>query len=619
MVWTFDQCDRTTRERKSITDSGSFTSQWEYNSADMVISMVNPGGNSGQAGENLRFAYHPQGALKYLYSETNNVYYVQNVSYDAAGRVDYRNLGATSLASYALLKSDYSYYAWTNQGGRLSDIESGLDGSTFTPTLQNMTYGYDQVGNITSIADNNASETLTFGYDALNRLDWAKIGGANWENYDYDSSTGNLWKKGPTTTENSYYYLDSSHKHAVTHLNGTDTSHQYYWYDSNGNMTTRKSGSNTYNLYYDEESHLDYVNKNSSLQVTYTYDGDGNRVKAVVEGTSNDTITVYIGGYYEYEITGSTTTTRAYYSAGGQKVALRTITGTDNKLYYLLTDHLGSTSVSYRSDGGQTVTQKYKPWGEVRPNGVNSLPTKYTYTGQYSEVDSFGLMYYLARWYDPVLGRFNQPDSIIPSRGEGSTPNGIGYVPQGNYSALVVDYHETQFLEQLNYENNSKLQNQKIQLPPVPKDSTAFDRYAYSLNNPVKYTDPSGHCIWDLCIVEISLADITILAIATFLTIEAIQPGRPEDLAQSLYNLGEQALNGINALFSKTDWVPPCMSKEQRDMWGKAAELYKKGLELPNGFQLPKELAQKLADLIKQDLTPEQAADALDELEDSKK
>ena len=61
------------------------------------------------------------------------------------------------------------------------------------------------------------------------------------------------------------------------------------------------------------------------------------------------------------------------------------------------------------------------------------------------------------------------------------------------------------------------------------------------------------------------------------------------------------------------------MSKEQRDMWGKAAELYKKGLELPNGFQLPKELAQKLADLIKQDLTPEQAADALDELEDSKK
>ena len=157
-------------------------------------------------------------------------------------------------------------------------------------------------------------------------------------------------------------------------------------------MTTRIVDGITYALYYGSENRLAYVNKASNLLVTYTFDGDGNRVKAVVEGTPNDTITVYIGGYYEYEVTGSTTTTRTYYSAGGQRVGLRTITGTDNKLYYLLTDHLGSTSVSYRSDSGQTVTQKYMPWGELRSGGP--LPTKYSYTGQYSEVGSFGLMFY---------------------------------------------------------------------------------------------------------------------------------------------------------------------------------------------------------------------------------
>jgi hypothetical protein len=95
------------------------------------------------------------------------------------------------------------------------------------------------------------------------------------------------------------------------------------------------------------------------------------------------------------------------------------------------------------------------------------------------------------------------------------------------------------------------------------------------------------------------------------------QPGRPEALVQSIVDLGEEAINGIQTLFSKKDWVPPGMTTEQRDLWGKAAELYKEGLELPPGFQLPKPLAQKLKELIQKGLTPEEAADALDELEDS--
>ena len=30
-------------------------------------------------------------------------------------------------------------------------------------------------------------------------------------------------------------------------------------------------------------------------------------------------------------------------------------------------DHLGSSSVSYRADGQQTITQRYYPWGTIRP------------------------------------------------------------------------------------------------------------------------------------------------------------------------------------------------------------------------------------------------------------
>lgn len=55
--------------------------------------------------------------------------------------------------------------------------------------------------------------------------------------------------------------------------------------------------------------------------------------------------------------------------------------------------------------------------------------------------ETIGLYYYGARWYDASRGRFIQPDAIVPEPGN----------PQN------------------------------------------LDRYAYALNNPVKYSDPTGH------------------------------------------------------------------------------------------------------------------------------
>jgi hypothetical protein len=38
---------------------------------------------------------------------------------------------------------------------------------------------------------------------------------------------------------------------------------------------------------------------------------------------------------------------------------------------------------------------------------------------------------------------------------------------------------------------------------PEPTNPQTFNRYGYVGNNPCRYTDPSGHCIWDGCILEI--------------------------------------------------------------------------------------------------------------------
>ena len=71
-----------------------------------------------------------------------------------------------------------------------------------------------------------------------------------------------------------------------------------------------------------------------------------------------------------------------------------------------------------------------------------TAPTSYNYTGQRLDGDT-GLLYYGARYYDPALMRFVQADTLVPEPGN----------PQ------------------------------------------SLNRYAYVLNNPLKYTDPTGHIV----------------------------------------------------------------------------------------------------------------------------
>jgi len=94
---------------------------------------------------------------------------------------------------------------------------------------------------------------------------------------------------------------------------------------------------------------------------------------------------------------------RSYYYAAGQRVAMRVRSSATNEVYYLLGDPLGSTSVVVNASGSKVSEQRYAPWGETRFSS-GTMPTKYTFTGQYSYANGgandFGLLYYNARWYD---------------------------------------------------------------------------------------------------------------------------------------------------------------------------------------------------------------------------
>ncbi len=244
-----------------------------------------------------------------------------------------------------------------------------------------------------------------------------------------------------TAASLAYTYGDSAHAHAATRLApGTGTPNTYT-YDANGSQIERAiANDGQYQLLYNAdivpagENRVVEVKKNNATIAQFTYDGDGKRVKSTADGQT----TVFVGGHYEK--TGSAIT--KYYFAGSTRIAMRKYTvPVSATLEFILGDHLGSTSLTTDSTGAKTSEMRYTAWGEVRYTWGSTF-TNYTYTGQYSNVPEFGLMFYNARWYDPGLGRFTQADTIIPLESQGTQ---------------------------------------------------AWDRYAGMNNNPVRYNDPSGH------------------------------------------------------------------------------------------------------------------------------
>jgi hypothetical protein len=377
--WEFDARGRVITETRQIEPTGeitqtlTFVTQWGYNSADGLEWMQYPGGSDGSQGETVTFDYNAQMMLDSLTGDVPAVTgttYIDSTTYDAAGRVVERDFGANGTVTTA-----YTFNDWDTAGGRLQRILTSVGANS----RMDLRYTYDTVGNITKIEDYEMGtdaqnpQTQNFTYDWLDRLTSAEATGGdsgdgdyNEETYTYDATTGNLASKAGV----NYTYGDSDHTHAVTALNNGNA----YTYDDNGNMSYRKiekgAVDDEYNLAYDAENHM--IGVTGAYTATFGYNGDGSRVVATEDGSTK----VFIGNYYEYKV--SDDTAKSYYYAGAVRIAVRDGSG---ELFWLVGDHLGSTSVVLEEDGTLEDRQLYDAWGEIRLEGT--LPTNYAYTGQY--------------------------------------------------------------------------------------------------------------------------------------------------------------------------------------------------------------------------------------------
>ncbi|MGW0809090.1 RHS repeat-associated core domain-containing protein [Nonomuraea sp. NPDC002799] len=162
---------------------------------------------------------------------------------------------------------------------------------------------------------------------------------------------------------------------------------------------------------------------------SFVYDPDGNRLLR----TTATATTLYVEGQ---EITkpasGAVTAVRSYLF-DGTATATRSATGVE----YLATENQGSVTLTVPT--GATSPSKvrtYQPYG--KPRTTDATATDRGWIGQVED-KATGLDYLNARYYDPVIGRFISPDPVFRQE-----------VPQ------------------------------------------SLNPYAYGLNNPAAFADPSG-------------------------------------------------------------------------------------------------------------------------------
>ena len=395
--WKYDTWGRLIREDKIIS-SVTYTTQYTYDGADRIATITYP------TNEVVTQTYNGRG-LPYTLSGTTAGSLVSSVLYNQLGSIMEINLNNSTKSTLGYYGTGGTYDTTGGYYGRLWEIKTTKQPGG-TPVLQDVKHTWDAGANLTQRQDLVSGETENFTYDPLDRLLTAS--GAYSEAFTYNE-IGNI------TSKNGVSYAYGTKPHAVTAVGSTS-----YVYDSNGNMTTRGTQTLTWDV---ENKPLTVTGGNS-----YYYDGDGNRVKEI----DGSTTTIYINKYYEKNITTSEITT--HYYLGGKQIAVRK----GSTVSYMLQDHLGSTSVIADTSGASTGIMRYFPFGLTRSTS-GAIPTDEKFTGQ--RLDSTGLYYYGARYYDANIGRFISPDTIVPH----------------------------------------------------PYNPQSLNRYSYALNNPLKYIDPSGH------------------------------------------------------------------------------------------------------------------------------
>ena len=238
-----------------------------------------------------------------------------------------------------------------------------------------------------------------------------------------------------STIEELDYAYAADRIHAVSSIT-KDNAVYDFGYDGNGNMTDGYHLTDNpvaRKITFNADNMPTEIKMGGITAAEFVYDGDGARAKkkATVSGTE----TFYIGEHYE--IAGAENVN--YIFAGSLRIAVKK-EGGDFQFFHR--DHLGSSTAVVERNGTRLEITTYRPFGSIRTQErfAGYTGTSYMFTDQENDIET-GLYNYNARMYDPIIGVFTSADPVVPNW----------------------------------------------------KDPQTLNRYAYCINNPLMYVDPSGN------------------------------------------------------------------------------------------------------------------------------
>ena len=193
--YAYDKLGRRIGETKRIAGCDTaFATSYEYDALNRLVSLTYPDG------EEVAQTYNAQGQLDSVESGLRT--YISSIAYNAANQ-------PTAMAMGNTVQTDFTY---DPQMQRLATVRTYKPGSG---DLQNFTYDYDPVGNISEVADTAHTGSAEYEYDALNRLTQAT--GVGWQQQFAYNAIGNMVQfvdEGGTTHYRAYGF--GAGPHALT-------------------------------------------------------------------------------------------------------------------------------------------------------------------------------------------------------------------------------------------------------------------------------------------------------------------------------------------------------------------------------------------------------------------
>jgi RHS repeat-associated protein len=366
---------------------------YTYDANNRPISITYPGGKA------IQINYNANG-LASTVTYPNGL--VVTYGYDSFNRIPSPTVGRSgSLAGNGEPSQRITSLA-ISKGAESKTIAYSYDAVAF-PTLTDRpdsvpdtTYTYDAAGRLASMTHTaGATPPLAYSY----QLD--AVG-----NIVSNTATGD-WVQDDPLPEAAKMAYDKANQ--ISNFNGLACSH-----DADGNRISVAKGefTATYNAENRPESITRKVGDTTET-ITYTYNGQGLRVKRVVGGGETTQFHYGPGGELFFTTDGAGNLLQSFIWKGNSLAAVLDGDTLADGLTFPLFNHLGSVVATVDLTGQRKASLAYQPYGNYETPLGAADSGLFTFVGGLGVQDEgHGLFYMKNRFYDATTGRFLQRDPI---------------------------------------------------------------------------------------------------------------------------------------------------------------------------------------------------------------